>query len=272
MNLRFTGRRMAQCVTPEMAGLAQYLSNRIQLRDSDGHPGRGGSDDDRDDDPDDDDPEDDDDDDSDDDRSEDGDDDKSKKSKGKKSDSEDDDEESVPAWRHEKVVARMKASDRKNHELRAEIERLKADGIKDEDVKRELAEAKATADKRESDNVRLRLKVSFLSTRVRGIEWADPADAMALLDFKALDAEDGEVDPRAMRSAIRDLAKRKPYLLAKPVTTKTRDDSDGSDDDAGTDGGRGSRTSARPVNGRRGKPAATRSVESLQKRFRGAFR
>ena len=266
MNRRFTGRRMAQCVTPEMAGLAQYLSSRIQLRDSDGHPGRGGSDDDRDDD----DPEDDDDD-SDDDRSEDDDTDKSKKAKGKKSDPDDDDDESVPAWKHDKVVARMKASDRQNHELRQEIERLKSEGVKDEDVKRELNEAKATAEKREADNVKLRLKVAFLSTKVRGIEWADPADAMALLDFKALDAEDGEVDPRAMRSAIRDLAKRKPYLLAKAVATKTRDDSD--DEDQGASGPtRGARISARPVSGRRGKPAATRSIEALQKRFGGAFR
>ncbi len=263
MNRRFTAQGlMGMMLSPEMRGMAIYRSGRAALRGPDGHPGGPGADDDDTGE----DTDDDEDQDDDEDEDSDSDDDTDSKSRKKKSkgDDPDDEDESVPAWRHDKIVARLAAADKAKGELQKQLDALKANGVKDEDVKREMADVQASVAKTQADNVALRMKVAFLSTKVKGIEWNDPADAMALMDFASLDPEDGKIDPRAMRSAIKALAKAKPYLLAKTQDAADDDATDSTEE-------RPARTGGRPVNPRRGKRPAKPSADDIMKQFPGVF-
>lgn len=268
MKLRFTGRRMVDLWSlPEMAGMTNYLNGRRAWRDADGHPSRAGEGDDDTDDDDEGDPDDDDD-------SGDGqgdDDTDGKKSKGSKPD---EDDETVEKWRFDRVEARMKAADRRASELQKELDRLKSEGVKDEDVKRQLAEVQASAEKSQSLVSDLRVKVAFLSNPVGGIVWQDPADALKFIDLTDVDiSDDGKVDGRALRSAVKRLAKEKPYLLkSKPAARKSSTAGDDDDDSASGGSSGGGSASGRVVNKRRGQAPAKTTEADLRKKYPAAFR
>ncbi len=251
MNRRFTSQGLlSMMLSPEMRGLALYRAGRIALRDADGHPGGPGDDDDADDDSDDDESDDEQDDDADDDES-DGD------SKSRKKSKDDDDEPMVPARKLEKLQARLAANDKAKGALQKELDRLKSEGVKDEDVKREAAQVKSENERLTTTNAKQAKQIAFLSAKISGIEWKDPADAMALMDFSKLDVEDGKIDPRDMKAAIRDLAKRKPYLLAD----KPRPAADGEDAEEDRP------ATGRPANRRRGRSQTTDDAAARARRF-----
>lgn len=247
---------------PAMFGLAQYLSGSRWLRAPEGH-GTGGTGDDADDDAGGDD---DSDDDTEDDDAEDSTDDKSKKTKaGKhsKDDDEDDEGDDKPRYtqaEYDRMRDRMRGADKAKATAERQLAEFKADGSKlDEATKREIAELKPRVDRLTTDNRDLRLKVAFLSTTVPGVEWVDVEDALRLVDLSDVDIdEDGNVDKRDLKLALKNLAKRKPHLVRKPVKTKTGDEDD-DDDDAGTSGSR--------MNGRRRGTRTEADRAALAKRF-----
>lgn len=61
-------------------------------------------------------------------------------------------------------------------------------------------------------------------------DFADPEDVLRMLDTDGFVDEDGNVDSRALKSAIKSLANSKPYLL------KQSDASNGKDEDEGDEG------------------------------------
>lgn len=220
----------------------------------------------------DDDSEDEDDDDSDDDEDED---DKPKKGKGKKkSDDDDDDTDEKPKYtqrEYEKLQRRMKAADRRADEATRRAEALekktkskakpsksKADDDADDDRdNEETAKERARAEKLEKELRETRLENAFLA--VNTINWVDAEDALAaakrlgLLD-DVFD-EDGKLDRRELKLALKDLAKRKKYLV-KPET-------DENDEDEKPD-----RRSGSTMNGKRkGKQGAGPDRKELAKRF-----
>ena len=146
--------------------------------------------------------------------------------------------------------------------------------MKDEDVKRQLAEVQASAEKSQSLVSDLRVKVAFLSNPVDGIVWQDPADALKFIDLTDVDiSDDGKVDGRALRSAVKRLAKEKPYLLkAKPAARKSGGAGDGDGDEADTGSSGGNSASGRVVNKRRGQAPAKATEAELRRKYPAAFR
>jgi hypothetical protein len=218
----------------------------------------------------DDDEDEDDEDDSDDDDSDEDDD----KGKGKKkvvkkttkNDEDDEDDEDDKPTRPERQAARYRVKLREAEKReKALADRLQA--LEDKDKKpeelteRETREAKAKADKLEARQARLTRENAFLKINV--IEWIDADDALALAErenlFEDVVDEDGTVDQRALRVALKDLAKRKPHLVKKPKLS--------SDDDE-DDKGQGSNRSAGTMNGRRrGQNGTAKTREELAKKF-----
>lgn len=226
----------------------------------------------------DDDSDDEDDDDSDDDDEDDDEDDKKSKSKkGKKKDDDDDDDtDEKPKYtkrEYEKLQRRMKAADRRADEATKRAEALekktkskakpsksKADDDRDDDRdSEETAKERARAEKLEKELRETRLENAFLA--VNTINWVDAEDALAaaqrlgLLD-DVFD-EDGKLDRRELKLALKDLAKRKKYLV-KPEK----------DDDENDENDKPDRRSGSTMNGKRkGSKNAGPDRKELAKRF-----
>jgi hypothetical protein len=193
---------------------------------------------------------------------------KAKKSDDDEDDDDDEDEDRKPT-RPERQAARYRVALR---ETRKELDAVKAQlqAIADKDKKpeelteRETKEAKEKADKAAKKAQALSLENAFL--KVNQIDWVDPEDALYLADREDLleDVvdEDGTVDKRALRAALRDLAKRKPHLVKPKVS-----DRDDEDDDEDDDEPRSTR-SARTGNGtRKGSKSNANSREALASKF-----
>lgn len=218
MSLRLTRTGfLAALDDPSTRGLRAYQAGRRWLRDDGGHGGgNAGGEDDKADEEDDSDEEDED--------ASDEDEDDDKETKGKKKDKKKDDEEDeevVPKWKYDKAHSRMTAADRRSSELQKQIDALKASADVPAEVKRELEELrpKVAQAEKERDDARaevgkLQVKVAFFS--INDTEWEDPETALQLADLSDVDvSDDGKVDKRALKAALRDLAKRKPYLVKK---------------------------------------------------------
>lgn len=196
---------------------------------------------------------------------------KGKKKKTKKDDDEDDDDEeddNPRLARAARQAAKYRTKLREAEAREAKLEeRLRAiedkDKPKDEVATRELTEAKAKADRLAADKRDLLLRVAFLSANV--VDWVDPEDALRLIDLSELDvADDGTVDKRELRAALRDLARRKPHLVKKAASKKASGaDADDEEDDAD----QGSRRSAATMNGKRKGTKSSANKESLMKDF-----
>lgn len=208
------GRLLSMMDDPAMRGLRAYLTGARVRRDGEGHAGGGGgtgSDDN------DDSGGDDDKDDADEDE-----DDKSKKDKASSDDDEKDDGEgdpTVPQWKYEKLEKRMRAADARASAREKELAALKAAkaGEADEAIKKEFDEVTKTNAKLAEENKDLRIRLAFTTTKVKGVEWEDPDAALKLLDMADvdIDEETGKIDRRSLVSAMKDLAKNKPYLVKK---------------------------------------------------------
>jgi hypothetical protein len=163
----------------------------------------------------------------------DADDDSTDKSK-KKSKKDDDEDKPVEKWRYDKVQRRMQAADRRANTAEAKIKELEtqlAGKVDPKDVDKTTAEENAKlkpqVTKLTEDNQRLTLQVAFLTTN--DIKWHDPEAALRLADLSEvdIDEETGKVDRRALKAALRALAKEKKYL----VDDGKEEDADDDDDD-----------------------------------------
>lgn len=178
-----------------------------------------------------------------------------KKSKSKK---DDDDDATVPEWKYAKAMKRMQAADQRSSRLEKELAELKKQGTDAKDVDAKLREEneKLTpkVEKLTKDNNELRLQVAFLSANE--INWVDPQVALKLVDLSDVDIDDetGKVDTRALKAALKDLARTKKYLV-RPAAGKDEDDSD----DSGASG--------RKMNGKRKGDKDTVDRKALAKRF-----
>jgi hypothetical protein len=108
-------------------------------------------------------------------------------------------------WKAAEAAA--KERDAKLAELQAKIDGKEAEHKASEEAQRVKDEALAAANER------------ILKAEVRAAaagKLADPADALRFLDLSTLEVgADGEVDSKAVASAIEDLVKTKPYLAAQ---------------------------------------------------------
>lgn len=172
-----------------------------------------------------------DDDDSADDDDDSGDDDKDQKGKKKSTKDDDDDEPSVPQWKYDKMMVRMQNADKRSSALEKELAELKKSGMDkagvDAELKKENDELKPRVAKLVEQNTQLQLQIAFLSSN--DIQWVDPSAALKLVDLSdvEIDEETGKVDTRALKAALKQLAREKKYLV-RPAAKKDEDDSDDS--------------------------------------------
>lgn len=204
---------------------------------------------------------------------------KTKKSKPKKSDEDDEDndedEDDEKDSRPHRQAARYRTQ---RNELRKELAEVRAelqairnkDKPADELASEELTNARKERDSLAEVNRIMSAQLAFFKTNT-GITWVDPSDAFALAEreglFDDVIDEDGTVDTRELRRGLRDLAKRKKYLVKSEPTRgrKDEDETEGDDDD---DEPRSSRKSAPKMNGRRkGGDKDKVSREALAARF-----
>jgi hypothetical protein len=88
------------------------------------------------------------------------------------------------------------------------------------------------------------------------VEWVDVDDALKLVNLSDVDVDDdGNIDRRDLRLAMKDLAKRKPHLVK---AKKTDDGNDGENDD---------KSSGSRMNGRRRGQRTGVDREASAKRF-----
>lgn len=265
MSLRLTRKGFISSVydDPAMRGLNAYLAGRRTWRDDAGHGGGGGGTAESGDDAD---PAGEDGNDTDDGVDNEDDTDAKDGNKKDKKDDKDDDEEVVPKWKLEKLHKRMTAADQRASALQKELDTLKSSKDINADVKRELDEIKskvstveAERDKIAGERDDMRIKLAFTTLDAGVGEWVDVDTALKLVDVSDVDiSDDGKVDKRALKSAMKALAKEKPYLL-KPKSTK--DDAQGEGNENGGGG------SANPMNGRRKGSKNAPDAEALKSRF-----
>lgn len=182
--------------------------------------------------------------------------------KGKKEDDDDDDEEeeTYTKAQYEKMRNRMRAADRKSSALEQRMKVLENKGKPADEVKaQEDRDRQERADKAEAAAKRLKLENAFL--RSSDVDWIDPDDALRLVDLDDVDIdEDGTVDRKSLRSALRALAKAKPHLVkSKKASGQTDDEND--DDEPS------SRRSGSKMNGKRKGSKSVTNRDQLAKDF-----
>ena len=200
-------------------------------------------------------------DDEDEDESEEDDEEDSKKDKPKsKKDDEDEDDDEKPRYtqaEYDKLRRRMKAADKRASDTEARIRNLENKGRKPEEVQsEELTAARSDVERLQGQNRDLQLQLAFY--RSNTVEWADPSDALRLLDLSEIEVDDdGTVNARELRAALKDLARRKPHLVKKSRASDTDDEDDDSDQ-------RSTRRSGPAMNGKR-KGSTGKSDEAARK-------
>lgn len=166
---------------------------------------------------------------------------KDKGSKGKKQDSDSNDDTVYTADEYKGLMARMQAADRNNSQLQKKLKDLQdKDKPADQKLQEEAAEAKQLVEKLQDETKQMRIQLAFLKSNE--VQWHDPEDALAFIDFTGIQIDDdGNVDNKALKAALKDLAKRKPHLVK---TAKKQDDGDGDDGDADDDSKNGDQGSS----------------------------
>lgn len=90
------------------------------------------------------------------------------------------------------------------------------------DSERIVAEAKAEGKREALAEANSRLLSAEIRSSAAG-KLADPADAVRLLDLDSFIDADGNIDDKAIRAAIDDLVRTKPYLAAGPSSNGSFD-------------------------------------------------
>lgn len=117
----------------------------------------------------------------------------------------------------DKIMARMKAADKRASELEAFKKKAEEQGKSELDkATARVTELEKVAEKQSAELAKARLDNAFLSADT-GITWHDPGDALALAERKGyLDGvvgEDGSVDNKRLATKLKEMAKASPHLV-----------------------------------------------------------
>ena len=209
------------------------------------------------------------------DESEEDDDDKPKGKKSSKKSTKDDDEDDEDEDEDDPRVARasrqaakyrtkLREQEARNTELENRLKALENKDRKPEEIaSEELTQVRSKVESLTTRNRQLVLENAFLASNQ--IDWVDPEDALRLVDLSDVDVDDdGSVDRRALRAALKDLARRKPHLVKKAAKASgpAGDDDEDDDEDQGS-----RRQSAAPMNGKRKGSRGNSNRAALEKDF-----
>lgn len=190
--------------------------------------------------------------------------DRSKGKRKKKIDSDGDDDKPVYTEAdYNRLKARMQAADRRATDTEKRLKGLE-DKDKPADVKMKarleetLKELETTKEARKKDLIQL----AFL--RANDVEWHDPDDALTMADLSEVEIDDeGSVDRKALKAALRDLAKRKPHL----VKTKESKEDEEEENEEEQEDQRSKSSGSKMAGNRKGSKGKGPTREDLAKRF-----
>lgn len=205
-----------------------------------------------------------------------------KKSSKSKSDDEDEDDDEEDARVHrasqqaKRYRLRLRDAERKNKELEDRLKTIEDETkAPDEVAARDISELRSKNEIQEETIRTMTAQLAFFRTSVPGVTWIDAADVFALADrsglFDDVIDEDGTVDERELRRALKDLARRKPHLVKKDDDSpkargrKSTDDSD--EDEEDDDEEPRSRRSAGTMNSKRKGTKGMADRAALAKKF-----
>jgi hypothetical protein len=140
---------------------------------------------------------------------------------------DDDGSATVSQAEYDKLLARLKASDKNNSAVQKKLKEIE-DGKKDELTKatERVAELEKAQEASAKEISEMRLQNAFLTANT-DITWHDPGDALALAERKGylegVVDEDGKVDSKKLEAKLKELAKASPHL----VKSGKSDDSSG---------------------------------------------
>jgi hypothetical protein len=185
-----------------------------------------------------------------------------KSKKGTSKESDDDDERVYTAAEYNRVKARMQAADRRATETEKRLKALE-DKDKPEDVKTKAELATALKELEDIRKVRQKDLIQLAFLRANEVEWHDPEDALTMADLSDVEIDDdGNVDRKALKAALRDLAKRKPHLVKQ---SKKDDEQDEEEEDESKDDQRSS--GSKMAGNRKGSKGKGPSRDDLAKKF-----
>lgn len=206
----------------------------------------------------------------------------SKKPSKKKSDGDDDEDDEEDARVHrasqqaKRYRLRLRDAERKNRELEGRLKAIEDETkAPDEVAARDISELRSKNEMQEETIRTMTAQLAFFRTSVPGVTWIDAADVFALADrsglFDDVIDEDGTVDERELRRALKDLARRKPHLVKKDDDSpkaRGRKSTDAPDEDEEDDDDESrSRRSAGTMNSKRKGTKGTADRAALAKKF-----
>jgi hypothetical protein len=141
---------------------------------------------------------------------------------------EKDSEQTISRAEYERVLARMKAADRRASELDSKVKKFESEGQTEaQRLQSEREEAVKRAEQAEKALRDQRIANAFLSSSQ--FNWHDPMDALTMLQSRYMDSveidDDGRV--KGMTEAVKKMAKEKSYLVKQQSSSSTSDSMNG---------------------------------------------
>jgi transcription factor IIIB subunit 2 len=206
---------------------------------------------------------------------------KARKSKDDDSDDDEDDEDSrihKVSQQAKRYRLALRAKEKEFEELKTRLQAIEdSEKTPDEVANRTITELKKANDTLTENARMMTAQLAFFRTSIPGVQWIDAADVFALADrsglFDDIVDDDGTVDERELRRALKELARRKPHLVKKleddPKARgrKSKKDEEDDEDEQDDDEEPRSRRSASTQNGRRKGSTSTTDRAALAKRF-----
>lgn len=120
--------------------------------------------------------------------------------------------DTVAKAEYEKVLERMKAADRNAAAAAAKLKELEEKDLSEQEkVAKRLPELEQQVTVLAEENKGLKAKVAFLESSTHS--WHDPEAALKLVDLTGVYNDEGELDKKALKKAMDDLAKEKTFLV-----------------------------------------------------------
>lgn len=124
---------------------------------------------------------------------------------------------------YEALRERMKAADRRASTAEQKVKDHEKEGLSDlQKAQTEATEHKEAATVLANENRDLKMRVAFLTSN--DVTWHDPEAALRLADLSEVLDDEGSIDKVALKKALTDLAKSKPFLVKQETAS---DDNDG---------------------------------------------
>ena len=175
-------------------------------------------------------------------------------------------DEKVSKSELDSVLERMKAADRRAAAAEAKAKELEEKDLSEQEkVAKRLPELEQQVNTLTDENKGLKAKVAFLESNTHS--WHNPEAALKLVDLSGVYTDDGEIDKKALKKAMEDLAKENTFLV-KSANDDKGAGSNGQGGSGNGSGGQGQGSSGSPAgSGNRGGSNGSLDEAALRKKY-----